>query len=116
MKRKTLKERWLSMSPDKKIIWLGSVSVGLVGIAAAWGMADTVIEQTRFWAKRDVEVAVLDLQAEKLDRQCKSLEDRRFQIRSELAKNPRSEFFRDELQKVERDIVKMQSKVPYCGK
>lgn len=100
----------------KTLVGVGSCAAAVVAISSAWGVADRVIESQRPWALRSVEVAVLDLQAEKLDRECKKLEERRFYIRLELRKTPGSQFLSDELAKVNRDILILQSRVPHCGK
>lgn len=108
----TLRSNWETFSAVKKIvISIGSVAAALIAISGAWGVGENLIEHHRPWAARSVEIVVAGLQLQSDQFTLKQLDDRLFQIRFELSRNPSSQFLKDELKRTIEQREKLQRRI-----
>lgn len=103
---------WLDLSTAKKtIISLGAVGAALVAISGAFGLGSKLVDDHRPWASRQVEMVVAGLQLESQQRYLRDLDDRIFQIRLELSRNPTSRFLQDELKRRQEERERLRQQI-----
>ena len=104
--------QWDGFSGMKKwLISIGSVGAALVAISGAYGVGEKIIESNRPWAHRSIETVVAGLQLQSDQYTLKQIDDRIFQIRFELSRNPNSQFLRDELKRAHDQREKLQRRI-----
>lgn len=107
-----LSSRWADLSALKKtLVSLGSVAATLIAMSGAWGVGENLVEHHRPWAARSVEIVVAGLQLQSDQFTLKQIDDRLFQIRYELSRNPRSQFLLDELKRTQEQRDKLQRRI-----
>lgn len=103
---------WGNLSAMKKtLVSLGSVAAALIAISGAWGVGENLVEHHRPWAARSVEIVVAGLQLQSDQFTLKQIDDRMFQIRYELSRNPASQFLKDELKRTQDQRDKLQRRI-----